>query len=430
MADPAADVPPTVTASPVRVLVVDDIEANRDVLSRRLNRRGYATVHAADGQEALDRIAADDPYDLVLLDVMMPGMSGLEVLERVRQTRSPAQLPIIMATAKDQADDVVKALTLGANDYVTKPLDFAILMARVQTQLQLKRSVQQVLDLEQTLRLRNADLERANAELVATSARVSADLQAAAKIQESYLPARPPVVPGYQFAWTYEPCEYLAGDFLNVCPVGRNRFGLYVLDVSGHGVVASLLAVAAARALAPAPDPDSILFHAPDGRATPPAEVAARLDQKFAWDNNPGQFLTILYALLDADAATLTYVSAGHPAAVLLPAAGQPTSLDQSGLPIGLGGTYADHTVPIAVGDRVYIFSDGVIEAMDPAQELFGRDRLIAVLERGRDRCLADSLALLRAELRAWQADAAPKDDVSVLAVERTPADVAAGADL
>ena len=421
---PAAALDPTATSPgppPVRVLVVDDIEANRDVLSRRLSRRGYIPVPAEDGQTALDLIAVEPPFDLVLLDVMMPGMGGLEVLERVRRTHTPAQLPIIMATAKDQSEDVVKALNLGANDYVTKPLDFAVLMARVQTQLLVKQSVQQVLELEHRLRQRNAELERVNGDLTAAYDRMNGDLQAAAKIQESYLPTKLPAVPGFSFAWTYEPCEHLAGDFLNVCPVGGNHYGLYVLDVSGHGVVASLLAVAAARALSPAPDPDSILINSLTARPTPAAEVAERLNQKFNWDSNPGQFITFFYLLLDAPNRALTYVSAGHPAAILLRPDGSHALLDQSGLPIGIGAAYRDHRVPLGAGDRLYVFSDGVLEAMDPQLELFGRDRLMGVLERGRSGPLADSLAMLRDELRRWRGDAPPRDDISVLALECSP---------
>ena len=421
-AAPTAGPPPAPAAAradpPVRVLVVDDIEANRDVLSRRLSRRGYVPVHAESGQAALDLIAAEPPFDLVLLDVMMPGMSGLEVLERVRKTHTPAKLPIIMATAKDQSEDVVKALNLGANDYVTKPLDFAVLMARVQTQLLVKRSVQQVLDLEQRLVQRNAELERVNTELTGAYERMNADLVAASKIQESYLPSKLPTVPGFRFAWTYEPCEYLAGDFLNVCPLGGQSYGLYVLDVSGHGVAASLLAVAAARAMSAAPDPDSILINSLTAVPTPAAEVADRLNQKFNWDSNPGQFLTLFYALLDAGTRRLTYVSAGHPAAAWVRADGTTGELDQSGLPIGIGNKYDDHHVTLAPGDRVYLFSDGVIEAMSPAQELFGRPRLLAVLDRGRGVPMADCLTLLKDELRQWQGGAANKDDVSVLAVE------------
>ena len=132
------------------ILIVDDQDTNRDVLGRRLNRRGYDTRDASGGLMALEMMAAND-FDLILLDVMMPGMSGLEVLQRIRQTHSRAELPVIMVTARDQSADVVEALQLGANDYVTKPVDFAVIMARVETQLSLRNSVRQIIKLERRL---------------------------------------------------------------------------------------------------------------------------------------------------------------------------------------------------------------------------------------------------------------------------------------
>ena len=137
-----------------RLLVVDDNEMNRDMLSRRLKSKGYAVEMAEDGQQALDMLGKE-PFDLILLDVMMPGISGLDVLRAVRQTKSRADLPIIMATAKDQSDDIVEALKLGANDYVTKPIDFPVCLARVQSQLALKRAQDQVKRLAAGLARRN-----------------------------------------------------------------------------------------------------------------------------------------------------------------------------------------------------------------------------------------------------------------------------------
>ena len=136
------------------LLVVDDNEMNRDILARRLRRRGYSVAVAEDGQRALDMIAAQ-PFDLVLLDIMMPGISGLEVLQRLREHHSVADLPVIMATAKDQSEDIVTALKLGANDYVTKPLDFAVVLARTQTQLALRQAMAEVQRLAAQLELRN-----------------------------------------------------------------------------------------------------------------------------------------------------------------------------------------------------------------------------------------------------------------------------------
>jgi serine/threonine protein kinase/FixJ family two-component response regulator len=121
------------------LLVVDDVEENRDLLSRRLLKKGFQVLVAESGRQALAVIEAQ-PVDLVLLDIMMPGMTGLEVLEELRQTRSAAELPIIMCTAKTESDDMVQALELGANDYVTKPIDFPVALARVQSQLRQKKS--------------------------------------------------------------------------------------------------------------------------------------------------------------------------------------------------------------------------------------------------------------------------------------------------
>ena len=138
----------------MRLLVVDDNELNRDMLSRRLGGQGFVVDAAEDGSRALDRID-EQAFDLVLLDVMMPGLSGIDVLRRLRERFSESDLPVIMATARDASEDVVEALRLGANDYVTKPLDFSVVLARIETQLALKRQTQEIRRLAETLELRN-----------------------------------------------------------------------------------------------------------------------------------------------------------------------------------------------------------------------------------------------------------------------------------
>ncbi len=136
------------------ILVVDDDAMNRDMLSRRLERQGFEVRTAVDGPDALRQIEGES-LDLLLLDVMMPGISGLEVLRKVRETRSSSELPIIMATAKGESDDVVEAFRQGANDYVTKPLDFPVVMARIRTQLALRRAVEENRSLVRDVEMRN-----------------------------------------------------------------------------------------------------------------------------------------------------------------------------------------------------------------------------------------------------------------------------------
>ena len=139
---------------PAAILVVDDNEMNRDLLSRRLAKKGFAVDVAEDGFKALEWIDKN-PCDLMLLDIMMPVMSGIEVLEKIRQTRDGTELPVIMATAKDTREDIVGALRLGANDYVTKPIDFPVVLARVNAQLGLKRANDRVRSLVREVERRN-----------------------------------------------------------------------------------------------------------------------------------------------------------------------------------------------------------------------------------------------------------------------------------
>jgi CheY-like chemotaxis protein len=126
-------------SEPATILVVDDLLANRDLMVRRLERSGFRVLSAASGPEALE-VLKNAPVDLVLLDIMMPGMTGFEVLKTVRLSRSPAALPVIMVTAKTDSEDVVEALSLGANDYVTKPVDYPVALARIRKELGIRQA--------------------------------------------------------------------------------------------------------------------------------------------------------------------------------------------------------------------------------------------------------------------------------------------------
>ena len=404
------------------VLVVDDNEMNRDMLARRLQRKGYDVIIAHDGDRALELIR-DQRFDLVLLDVMMPGLNGLEVLKILREAHTATDLPIIMATARGESEDIVKALALGANDYVTKPLDFPVVLARVQTHLALKRAAEQVKQLERILAERNRELEQTNARLEKVNGRMSRDLKAAAKIQETFLPREALRVPGLAFAWIYRPCDELAGDGLNIIPLGGGRVGLYILDVSGHGVASALLSVTLSRVLSPPPDRSSILVrdgNAPDRpEITPPAEVADRLNRLFPFDLVTEQFSTMLYGVLDAVTGEFRYVSAAHPGPVHLPAGSGPVILESQGFPIGLAeDAYEERSVRLAAGDRLYLYSDGVPEAMDPAGEQFGDARLLQAIGRGRSEPLQDDVAALLGEVERWRGAASAQDDITILAVE------------
>ncbi len=389
-----------------KILVVDDNEMNRDMLSRRLRKKGHTVEVAEGGGEALEMIE-DSDFELVLLDIMMPEIDGYEVLAKVRETLGPSDLPIIMATAKSETDDIVTALKIGANDYVTKPFDFPVVLARVQTQLALKKS-------------RDA--------LAEAHRRMKKDLEAAARIQQTMLPDETPVIQGAQCAWRYIPCDELAGDTLNVIPLNEHTFGLFVLDVSGHGVASSLLSVTLSRLMSSVPDASSVLWKVDTDsnelRVATPAEVATELSRQFPYDAETHQYFTMVYGVLDTDRRLFTLTSAGHPPVVHLRRGADPVLYGSTGAPIALippilaTSKYEQSEIALEPGDRLYLYSDGIPEANRADEEEYGEERTAETLNAVLDLDLDESINLLLEKVWDWGGGEAPDDDVSVLAIE------------
>jgi len=396
------------SGQPASILVVDDTPANLQVLAGMLKDRGYKVRPVPSGKLAL-LAARRDPPDLILLDINMPQMNGYEVCEHLKTDDNLKGIPVIFISALTEQLDKVKAFAIGGVDYITKPFQMEELHARVETHLKLSRL--------------QIEVEEANARLAKANGRMSRDLKAAARIQETFLPRQVPHVPGVAFAWVYQPCDELAGDGLNVIALGDGMVGLHVLDVSGHGVASALLSVTLSRLLSPPWEPSSILIRAgglQDRLAiTPPSEVAARLNQLFPFDSATEQFATMVYGILNTASGEFRYVSAGHPGPVHLASGDYPVILESQGSPIGLADdSYEERSVLLAKGDRLYLYSDGVPEARNSAGEQFGDARLLEAICRGRTEPLQESVATVLKEIAQWQEPERPQDDISILAVE------------
>ena len=251
------------------------------------------------------------------------------------------------------------------------------------------------------------DLRRANE-------RLRRDFDAAARIQTSLLPGRPVGIPGLTVDWLYEPCDRLGGDSFNIFMIDDRFAGFYLLDVTGHGVVAALQSVALTRVLAAA-WPTSVI----SGLRTP-AKVAQRLNEQFPINPDVWQYFTFLGGVLDLSTHTVRYVSAGHPGPVHVPADGAPVVLEAAGLPIGMfpDADYSEFVATLGGGDRLYFYSDGVTDAMNPADEDFGRPGLLETLAATRALSLEESLRELRAAVSRWRGTDRLDDDLSLLALE------------
>jgi phosphoserine phosphatase RsbU/P len=208
--------------------------------------------------------------------------------------------------------------------------------------------------------------------------RVHRDLEVAALVQRSLLPARLPADERFRFAWEYLPCAELGGDGLNVFRLGEHAVGLYLLDVSGHGAPAALLSVNLARLLSPVTEQSTFLCVPEERgggcRALPPAEVARRLNRWLLAGPTGGQFVTLVYAVLDTQTGLLRYVSAGHPPLLLAGPDGSPSAHSSTGPPVGCfeDAEFDEGELALAPGDRLFLYSDGVLGAFNDSGSSYG----------------------------------------------------------
>ena len=247
--------------------------------------------------------------------------------------------------------------------------------------------------------------------LRAANQKLGRELAAAAKIQESLLPARPAGISGVDVEWIYEPCEKLGGDSFSAFEVARGLIGFYMLDVTGHGMVAALQSVALTRVLASTWTAQAL---------SSPAQLTKWLNMEFPVDPEVWQYFTFLCGMLDQSTGRLRYASAGHPGPIHVPVDGAPVALEADGVPIGWFADveYDEFTAEVAPGDRLYIYSDGLTEAMNESDEDFGVSGLVGSLASTRGRPLDETVREIRRAVGGWRGREELDDDLTLLALE------------
>jgi sigma-B regulation protein RsbU (phosphoserine phosphatase) len=246
------------------------------------------------------------------------------------------------------------------------------------------------------------------------------DLRLAARVQQALLPPPEFETGALGIAQAFHPCDDLAGDAVGVVPLTPDRLGIYVLDVSGHGVGAALLSFTLTHLLSPAAGGALLTEDTGAGPVViPPARVAERLNRQFPMDRTR-QYFTLVYGVIDPHTGRFEYVTAGHPSPVLLPNGGAPCPVEGAGLPIGMldDAAYTNASLTLAPGDRLYFYTDGVIEALDAGEVEFGLPRLLDTILGARGLPLRSGLEDIAARVKAW-CGGRLGDDVSLLAVER-----------
>lgn len=363
-----------------RLLVVDDERANLALLTLTLRNEGYEVVACSSGAEALEKARQQTP-DLALLDILMPGMDGFQVLDALKSDPSTARVPVIFLSGMEELAAKLRGFSLGAVDYVTKPFHLEELRARVRIHMQLAMSRRAMVE-EQSRKL--AQLAEAQRRLL----------------------RRPQDLPQAKFSVHFSSREEVGGDLYDVVEPGSAIHGYFVADASGHDVGTSLVA-AGARAL---------LRQNASPVWSPEQTFGLANDALITWIP-PGKYLTAIYACLNRLTGHLSVVSAGHPPCLVVPRLGSPWFVELSGDVLGAfaGAHFGTRDIHLSPGDRVVLYSDGLIEDPD-GDILWNRG-----LERLRE-CVSElgavDLADLPATLASRLVGTRNSDDVVALAFE------------
>ena len=377
--------------SELRVLLVDDTEANIDVLVETL-RGEYRLSVAIDGESALRSMEKHAP-DLVLLDIVMPGLDGYAVCRCMRANEAWRDIPVMFLSSLEDARDKAQGFEAGGNDYVTKPFEPLEVRARVRSLLRSKAYSDAVRDAH------------------ARDLRIAREIQMG--ILRSDLDAHTRGT-GLDVAALVEPARQVGGDLYEVLRAAEDRVVVALGDVSGKGIPAALFMAVTVT-----------LLRSMARQHTDPADILMALNDELAEQNPRGMFVTLQCAVFDLQHRRVTVAGAGHDSAVVLsPGCAPRRAFPSAGGVAGLrpGSAITSQSMDLSPGDTLLFFSDGVTEAFDVEEELFGDERLLAHLAGLRGAGASETVHSLLAAVRAHAGHAKQSDDISILAARWDPA--------
>jgi len=402
------------------VLIVDDTPENISVVNELLKDK-YKTRIALNGEKGLQIAFSDNPPDLILLDVMMPEMDGYEVLRRLQADSRTKDIPVIFLTAKTQMEDEEKGLTLGAVDYIVKPISPPIMMARVKTHLTLKEA-------SEVLKKQKEFLEH--------------DLEIGRRIQESFFPESLPEIDGWEIAAHFQSARQVSGDFYDAFAIPNSEcLGIVLADVCDKGVGAALfmgLFRSLIRALSNLYFDRGWISHLDDVEVRQAGDVSesTRNHQRNStgikiitqFTNNyiarthhqANMFTTIFFGILDPASGMLCYVNGGHENPMILRQGSVKAELAPTGPAVGMipDMEFDVPQVQLSPGDILVAYTDGVTEARNPEGALYGEKRLNNVLCQPIETA-EDLLIRIENDIKEFTSGAAQSDDITLLSVFR-----------
>ncbi len=404
-----------VSAQPV--LVVDDSRAQRRLLAKTLERWGHTTIEAESGEAALE-ICQSQAIEFVISDWMMPGMSGVEFCRQFRDYMGERPAYFILLTAQTEREVLAEGLESGADDFLSKPFNVVEMKARI-------TAGKRVLTAQRDLKEKNDLLQQTLGELQELYSAIDRDLHEARNFQQALVPERHHDVPGGEVSLLYEPSGHVGGDLVGLFPISEGRYGIYAVDVAGHGVASALMTARIAGLLNPA-SPDRNLALTVDENGTramlPPDEVCTALNNLLLAEIETDRYLTMILADVDFGTGRVILAQAGHPSPAVMRSNGSVEFVSSYGMPIGLvpEAEFSAFEIFLGEGDRLLFHSDGITECpIDEDGTLLDDDGLHKLLVKLSDKSGPDLVETLRSDLAHLSGLEDFPDDLSAVLIER-----------
>lgn len=416
----------------MKVLIVDDRDANLIAFEAILSDLGHPIILARSGKDALRYLLKGEEFAVILMDVMMPEMDGIETAELIRERSRLSSTPIIFITAASEATSMAfRGYDAGAVDYLFKPVEPAILRAKVSVFLELARSRQALKSLLVERDLAEKQLAAYAEKLRDKNQELEEDLRIARELQQALLPTgqsrfpsegRTPAGASVLVVHHYLPTDSVGGDFFSVLPISDTEEAILIGDVMGHGVRAALV-TGMLRGL----------VQQLKNQARDPGVFLNDLNQALISILRPlGKSIFVSAFCLVADVATgrVRFANAGHPAPLILqPEEGDVETLraDKHGrfgpvLGIFDDAAYPTGEIPIQSGGRVLLFTDGLFEVEGPGEEFYDQSRLREAVRQRAAKPLHVLFPELLSELRGFSRSHKFEDDVCLIGLELTEA--------
>ena len=401
------------------VMLVDDAPENIHLLDGALNQ-DYVIKAALNGEKALEIAESNDAPDIILLDVIMPGMDGYEVCTKLKSTPKTRDIPVIFVTSKSEIEDETRGLEVGAIDYITKPISSAIVKARVKNHLELQEARELLKHqneiLEQRVEQRTKevlDLQRKEFELLSAREKVENELNIAAQIQRSILPTDFPAFPEnneFDLYAMMNPAREVGGDFYDFFFVGDDRLAVIIADVADKGVPAALFTMISRT-----------IFRSIARQGKSPSQVMTEANNLLCEGNDTGMFVTAFLAYYHLPTGRLTYSNGGHNPALLFGPEGVHREFAvKHGPALGVksGLMYNEDEDTLELDQILLIYTDGVTEACSPDDELFGLDRFTKLVCGCESLNLSQMFEHIDKELKIFQ-QGNQFDDITMLALKK-----------